>query len=247
MRRNFMLPSIALAIAVASGAFSWHAKGQSARAPTTVSAGGIHLSMPAVVGFRVPDSDERQVMNIVRTGVPPHHRLLAMFLSDDDLKRFAAGDPPRLDQYYVAQIPKRAEAMSLTISDFQSVRRSIKDDHSMAMRAHSVSQREFVSSLERGGKGLINAVDLLRAAEPLALGIFEDYQHAVGVNYLTRERPDESIATKGRTLLTTSVATVLRSRLVFLDGACATRTADDIVRCRHQMKDWVELLHAANP
>ncbi len=236
--------SIALAICIASGALSPPARSQSARAATTVLAGGIHLSLPAVAGFRIPDGDERHVMNFVRAGVPPQHRLLALFLSEDDLSRFAVGDLPRLDQYYVAQIPKRAEAMSLTISDFQMVRRSMKDDHSMAMRAHSAIQRNFVNSLARGGKSVINGAAVMRSAEPLALGIFEDYQHAVGVNYLTLERDGHDGA--GRTLLTTSVATVLRGRLVFLDGACATRTVDDVARCRHQMKEWVELLHAAN-
>jgi len=245
MHRYYGPCSIALAICIASAVLSTPVRSQSARAPTIVLAGGVHLSLPAVTGFRIPDGDERQVMNFIRAGVPPQHRLLALFLSEDDLRRFAAGDLPRLDQYYVAQIPKRAEGMSLTISDFQSVRRSMKDDHSMAMRAHTASQRDFVDSLMRGGTSVINGAAVMRSAEPLALGVFEDYQHAVGVNYLTLERDGHDGA--GRMLLTTSVATVLRGRLVFLDGACATRTADDVSRCRHQMKEWVEVLHAANP
>jgi hypothetical protein len=236
-----------LLLGVLAGSLSAPLHGQSARSATVVSVSGVQLALPAVTGFRVPEGDERLVMDVVHVGVPPQHRLLALFLSEDDIQRFADGQSPKLDRYYVAQIPKRAEGMVVTVSDFQSVRRSMKDDHSLLMRAHTAGERDAIKSIDRGGRVSIETRLPLRPAEPLALGVVLDSEHAVGVHYLTPKRPVDEQAPDGRQSLTISIATVLRNRLIFLDGACDTRTFDDIVRCRRNMQEWLTLLRAANP
>jgi hypothetical protein len=236
-----------ISLALLTGMFSAQPQAQSARTPTVVSLSGVQLQLPVVTGFRAPEEVERPVMNEVRVGVPPQHRLLALYLPEDDFKRFADGEPPRLDRYYVVQIPKRAEGMVVTVSDFQSVRRSMKDDHSLLMRAHAPGERDAIKMIDRGGRTMVDSHLPLRTALPLALGIVEDSERAVGVHYLTRERPVDESAPDGRRMLTISIATVLRNRLIFLDGACDTRTLDDIVRCRRSMKEWLALLQAANP
>lgn len=247
LRIELMMNGQIFALGLLIGMGCAPANAQSARTSTIVTVSGVQLALPAVAGFRAPEGDERLVLNTVRVGVPPQHRMLALLLSEDDFKRFAEGELPRLDRYYVVQIPKRAEGMVVTISDFQSVRRSMKDDHSLLMRAHSAGDRDAIKAIDRGGRTLVDTRLPLRTAEPLALGIVEDSESAVGVHYLTRERPGDEFAPDGRRMLTISIATVLRNRLIFLDGACDTRTFDDIVRCRRNMKEWIALLHAANP
>ncbi|MSQ20557.1 MAG: hybrid sensor histidine kinase/response regulator [Betaproteobacteria bacterium] len=125
-------------------------QGQSARTSMVVSAGGVQLALPVVAGFRAPEGDERVVMSAVRVGVPPQHRMLALFLSKEDLKRFTEGEAPRLDRYYVVQIPKRAEGIAVTISDFQSVRHAMKNDHSLLMRGHSAGAAIRAKAIQRG-------------------------------------------------------------------------------------------------
>jgi len=237
---------LACVVGIACWMSSVVAMAQPSRGGVSVTLGGTVVSIPPIVGFRVPSESEREILSIVRPSVPPGHRLLATFFAESDLQRFAAGREPRIDQFQVAQVARRVEALDVTVSEFQGVRRAIKDDHSVLVRALTPAQRRQIDAIERGGPGLMPSLIQVSFAEPLPLGTIEDHERAVGIHYLTRAFRDEDGGRADRISVAASIAVWVRSRILYLDALCVTPTADDFTRCRKQLRDWIAAVQATN-
>ena len=48
-------------------------------------------------------------------------------------------------------------------------------------------------------------------------------------------------------MILASVATVVRGKLLYLNGACTFHTMIDLSRCNSQVNAWLSALHAVNP
>ena len=70
--------------------------------------------------------------------------------------------------------------------------------------------------------------------EPIPLGVFEDTERSIGVTLLSRVRAEAHEARTEDLMLSASVVTVVRGKLLYLNGVCTFHSMIDLSRCNSQ-------------
>jgi hypothetical protein len=93
------LPALLLAAALFSP--------QAAAAPFGVQVGDSRIGLDAPAGFSDTSfTGSPRLTELAETLTSPSNRILLFAISDGDLRRFMAGDPPELRRYMIAVTPK---------------------------------------------------------------------------------------------------------------------------------------------
>ena len=214
---------------------------------TRVAAGGVDLIVPAINGFRFPTERERGINALVAPFILPKNRLLAALLTDGDLRLFASGRPPGFDEYLVLQIPRSIEGRAVTLDEFQSLRRGIREQQKSAQIQVSPTVKRQLSDASKQMSDRAGVKIRISITEPIPLGVFADTERSIGVTLLSRVRADAHEAITEDLMLSASVVTVVRGKLLYLNGACTFHSMIDLSRCNAQLNAWLSALHAANP
>ncbi len=204
------------------------------------------LIVPPISGFRFPSGQERNVLEIVKNFVLPNNRLLAALLTDADLRKFAAGHQPELDDYFVLQIPRSIENRAVTLSEFQPLRRGIRDAQESAQFRVSPTVKRQLADAAKQTSDRTGVKIVITITDPIALGVFEDTESSIGVTLLAKVRADAPTARSEDLMVSASVATVVRGKFLYLNGACAFLSMSDISRCNSHVKAWLAAVQAAN-
>ena len=90
-------------------------------AATTVSArvGGDSINIPAPTGFFDTKASAPQFTAMVERGAPPRQRLLATFLTADDLRQASAGAMPEMHQTISVYAASSSESSVVSDEAFQ--------------------------------------------------------------------------------------------------------------------------------
>jgi len=214
---------------------------------TRVVAGGVALIVPAINGFRFPNERERGVYALVAPFILPKNRLLAVLLTDGDLRLFADGRDPGLDDYFVLQIAHSIEDRAVTLGEFQPLRRGIRELQESAQIRVSPTVKRQLAEASKQTSDRAGVKITISITDPIPLGIFEDTERSIGVTFLSRVRAEAHEVRTEDLMLSASVTTVVRGKLLYLNGACTFHSMIDLSRCNSQVNAWLSALHAANP
>jgi len=214
---------------------------------TRVDAGGVALIVPTINGFRNPTEGERGVYDLVAPFIFPKNRLLAALFTDRDLRLFAGGREPEFQDYFVLQIPRSIEGRTVTLDEFQPLRREIREQQESAQIRISPTVKRQLAEASKQTSDHAGAKIKISITDPIPLGVFEDTERSIGVTFLSMLRVE---AHDGRTedlMLSASVATVVHGKLLYLIGTCTFHSMIDLSRCNSRVNAWLSALHAANP
>lgn len=241
------LPTRVLSLLIVLLAFVATATAQVPENSTRVVAGGVALTVPAINGFRLPTERERGVYALVEPFILPKNRLLAALLTDGDLRFFAGGRNPKFDNYFVLQIPLSIEDRAVTVSEFQALRRGIREQQQSAQIQISPTVKRQLAQASTQASDRAGAKITINITEPIPLGVFEDTERSIGVTFLTKVSTEANEARSEDLMLSASVATVIRGKLLYLNGVCTFHSMIDLSRCNSHVSSWLSSLHAANP
>ena len=214
---------------------------------TRVAPGGVVLIVPAINGFRFPAEQERGVYALLAPVILPNSHLLAALLSDADFRLFASGHNPELNDYFILQIPRSIEDRAVTLSEFQSLRRGIREQQESAqIRVSPIVMRQL-AEVSKQASDRAGVETTITITEPVSLGVFEDTERSIGVTILSKVRAETHAAQTEDLMLSASATTVVRGKLLYLNSACTFHSMIDVSRCNSQVKTWLFALHAANP
>lgn len=214
---------------------------------TRVVAGAVTINVPAINGFQLPIGQERAISALVEPFIIPKNRFLAALLTSADIRLFAAGGALKLDEYLVLQIPRSIENRAVSLTEFQPLRRGIRESQEAGqLRISPVVKRQLTEASkqmsDRSGSKITISI-----TEPIPLGVFEDTERSIGMTLLSRVSTRAHEARTDNLMLSSSVVTVIRGKLLYINGACTFNSMADVSRCNSYAKTWLSKLHAANP
>jgi hypothetical protein len=245
---EIMLTRIPLLLIVFTFAFVATASAQETAHSMRVDAGGgVSLIVPAIKGFRFPTEGERGVYDLVALFVSPKNRMLAALFTDRDLRLFAGGRKPKFDDYFVLQIPRSIEGRAVTLDEFQPLRRSIREQQESAQIRISPTVNRQLAEASKQTSDLTGEKIKFRVTEPIPLGVFADTERSIGMTILSMLRVDTNDGRTEDLMLSASVVTVVRGKLLYLNATCTFHSMIDLSRCNSQVNAWLSALHAANP
>lgn len=214
---------------------------------TRVTAGGVSLIVPAISGFRFPTEGERGVYTLIATFTLPKNRLLAALFTDKDLRLLAGGRDPEFHDYFVLQIPRSIEDRAVPLDEFQPLRRQIRELQKSAQIRISPTIKRKLAEASKQTSDRTGRKIKISITDPIPLGVFEDTERSIGTTFLSRVRDDANEGQTENLMLSSSVATIVRGKFLYLNGTCTFDSMNDLSRCNSQVSAWLSALHAANP
>ena len=167
-----------------------------ADANVEVDVGGVKIDVQAPNRFYEISSLSSETREIAEMGTPSTNRLLAVFVSEEDLGRIVKSESPILERYILLQVSRRLEAANISNTDFQKLVTHFKDQQNVLFNKH---KDKIDSLLEDATKKMSKEYDLLlkmKLGENISLGVFLEQPNAFGFTNLMKYR----VATEGEEL-----------------------------------------------
>ena len=245
MAARHFIQRLFLLFAVVFGAT---ASGQPPEKFAKVAPGGVVLSVPPINGFRFPTEQESgNIYAAIAPFVLPKNRLLTVLLTDSDIRLISSGREPKLNSYFVLQVPRSTEGRVVTLGEFQSLRRGIREQQASAQLEISPNVKLQLAEASRVTTQRTGAKIRIEVSSPIPMGVFEDTERSIGATFLSKWRAESGGTHSDDLMLSASVATIVRGKLLYLNGSCTFRSIEDVSTCNNLVKDWLSALHHSNP
>jgi hypothetical protein len=224
-----------------------HSASFSAESAVTERVGSTSVSLPTPPGFTEASGPAPGFRRLGETMTPPTNRLLAVFLSDGDIVRAAAGKPPELIRYFMVQTLRHTEGMVLTPADFAQVRDLLRTQYKELLhRAKPGFQGELDRMAGEFGKQA-GASDLsLKLGEMTALEVFDDRPQSISLLALTKYVVHAAGKTEEAPVAMSMTTAILKGKVVYLYAYSRYRSAADIEWVRSEMSAWSARVQGAN-
>lgn len=212
-----------------------------------VVVGGVTINVPAINGFQLPVGQGRSVSALVEPFIIPKNRLLTALLTNADMRLFVAGGTLKLDEYLVLQIPRSIENRAVSLAEFQPLRRGVRESQEAGQLRISPTVYRQLTEASRQMSDRSGSKITISITEPIPLGVFEDTERSIGMTLLSKVSATAHEARTDDLMLSSSVVTVVRGKLLYINGACTFNSMADVSRCNSYAKAWLSKLQAANP
>ena len=149
--------------------------------------GPVSLSLPSPDGFTEPSVLVPQLRQIGETMTPPTNRLLALFVSDGDVKLAVSGKEPELTRYFMVQTLRKTEANVVTTNEFLRLRNLLRGQYQELLSRVAPRVQGHLDSAARSIGKDSGIPDLsLRVGELRAVEIFDDRSTSISLLALTK-------------------------------------------------------------
>lgn len=229
-------------------AFGATASGQPPQTFAKVAAGGVALSVPLIKGYRFPTEQESSIVfAAIAPFILPKNRLLTGLFTHTDILLISSGREAKLDSYFVVQMPRSTEGRVVTLSEFQPLRRGIREQQASAQIAISPTVKRQLAEASRVVTERTGARIRIDITSPIPMGVFEDTERSIGVTFLSKIRAEAGGTHSDDLMLSASATTVVRGKLLYINGSCTFRSMEDVSICGNLIRVWLSALHDSNP
>lgn len=208
---------------------------------------GQEIKIQAPVGFYEISSLSPETRRIVETLTPPTNRLLAVFVSEEDLGRILKGESPVLNRTVLLQVNRELENIKFTNELFLQLVNLIKKQQNTLL---SETKSKVNSVLDNAGKTFSKKFDVqlkIEVGEQVPLGIFNDKPKVLAFASLSKYEikvEDEKV----------DLVRVIGSSLILLKGRMFYayinsdyKTKNDVNWIKSKSKKWADSLLRSNP
>ena len=211
-----------------------------------VEIGGVRIDVQAPKGFHEISSLSPETRKLAETMTPPNNRLLAVFVSEEDLGRIMKGDPPMLERYMFLQTFRGLENSNVSNAKFQKIVSQVKEQQSMLL---SKLKKDVATLVEGAAEKMSKEYELslkIKMREQVPLGVFYEKHNAVGFSSLGKyqvetegEKLDHVVASGTSFILT-------RSKILYAYVYGAYKGQSDLDWVRSKSKEWANSLLSLN-
>jgi hypothetical protein len=213
----------------------------------TERVGAVNLSLPLPAGFTEPSALVPQLRQLGETMTPPTTRLLAIFVSDKDVKLALSGTEVTLIRYFVVQTSRKNEENTFTINDFSKFRNVLRGQFQELIASAAPEIQGQLDSASRSiGKGAgINDFQL-RVGETKAIEIFDDTSTSISLLFLSKHTVQVAGKVEEVPMAMALTTAIVKGKLVNFNAYSRYRSSQDIEWIRSQTKMWLTRVNSAN-
>lgn len=209
--------------------------------------GGIPIAFPAPPGFTDASSISKDLLGVGEAITPPTNRLLALFISEPDIKRVASGKSATLRRYFMAQTLRKLESTNVSARDFAKLREMFKQQQSdLLERNRSKTQQNLDAALRQLVRKFRDPSLAVKVGEILPLGIFHDRDSSVGMVALAKY----SFMIDGKTeeipMAMAMMAALVKGRVIYLYTYSVYKSNADFEWALSVSEQWVSTVASVN-
>ena len=216
-----------------------------APAQTTVSryaasVGGTEIALPIPPGFDEAGARAPGVRQLGSNFTPASNRLLAMFVSEADLRAAESSRPPALRRYFLVQTLRSAEAQTITADSFAPVKRVLRTQFDAVLAsARPQINAEAASASSKTGEQIGRPDLSVKIGEIVPLGIFDERPSSISVALMTKVAIKTGSIDQEVPLAMALTTLVLNSRVVYFYAYSYYESDADLDWIRSATGDWL--------
>ena len=211
-----------------------------------VEIGGVRIYVQAPIGFHEISTLSPETRKLAETMTPPKNRLLAVFVSEDDLGRIMKGEAPQFERYMFLQVFRELENSNISTAQFQQLVAQVKEQQNTLQ---SKLKKDVATLVEGAAEKMSKEYELslkIKMGEQVPLGVFYEKHNAVGFSSLGKyqvetegEKLDHVVASGTSFILT-------RSKILYAYVYGAYKGQSDLNWVRSKSKEWANSLLSLN-
>lgn len=211
-----------------------------------IEVGDKMVSIPAPAGFHEISELSPKVREFAESVTPPHHRLLAVFVSDDDFQRIAKGESPEMRKYMLLQVNRKLEHRSVSDTQFSQLVGQVKQEHHNLREKTKDTTDSWLSDASGKLSKEYGAIVDLAVGEPMPLGVFLEQNGAIGFAQLVKSRI--SIGGEQIDYLVIGGASLMKVRGKVLEAYVNSKyeAQNDVEWVRATSRTWIDQILATN-
>lgn len=211
-----------------------------------IDVGGLKIDIHAPEGFHEVSSISPETRELAEIMTPPENRLLAVFISDEDLRKITNGEKADFNRYMLLQVYRKTENTNVSPEQFQKISSQIKEQQNTLL----VNAKEYIDNHFDGvTEKLSKESDVflqIKIGEQIPLGIFLDKQNALGFANLSKYMIEENGQQNTNVLTACSSVILIKDKLLFSYVYSNYKAQNDIIWAKSTSKEWVNSLLTAN-
>jgi hypothetical protein len=193
------------------------------------------IDIPCPPGFAEVGENRRDIFPAA-----PNNRLLAIFVSERDLKLLDGEISKDIEHYMQVQVSRRAEDHPFSTTDFNQLVNSVKDEQDAALEEVRNEMNTLLSNTAKKSEDFPQ----MEIGKPIPLGTFLDKENAYGFAMLM------SLNAGGRpepmTMVCGACFVRVKERLLFTYTYGKHEGMQSIEWVHRISQDWVEMIIRAN-
>ncbi len=236
-RRIKLIPLISLVLSFVISEFAY---------AVSVNIGVQKINIPSPTGFSEISSISPETVGMLQDMCPPSNRLLAVFLSQEDVGKIMRGDSAQFEQYMTVQSVKKIEGQSFAKYQFAELRKMLRTQYETLYE----DQRDSIDTLmNSAGKSLSKRLDEkidLKIGGVVPLGVDSESASSITMSQLAKY----NVSTTGQAIeyivAGTITALLVNGRVVYLNVYSIYEARSDLEWTRETSKKWIQKILSAN-
>lgn len=213
------------------------------------SIGGKKILIPAPKEFSDPSLTFPKVSQFGEAMTASTNRLLALFISDDDVKAMLAQTPPQLQRYFMVQTLRVAENAAMSTQDFSGIKNQLKNQYKKVIADNAAKMQleidRAVDRLNSDSKAIQEKKMSLKMGELKIVDVIDDEKFVTLIAKILVQA-EVSGEVKEIPMVLGLATTMVKGKIIYF--ACYNRFESDadISWIKTQSLEWMPLLFSAN-
>ncbi|GAB2181377.1 hypothetical protein DLREEDagrD3_16000 [Denitratisoma sp. agr-D3] len=212
----------------------------------TYEIGGQSLQIPSPSGYQEVRSVAPHIYALGASLTPRDNRLIAMFVSNEDVNAAAKGREPRLDKYYLVQTLRNVEGKELSEANFREVQGVLKAQFQAAAKQIAPEIQALIESVSKSSEFAERLGSQMQVGQIIGLEVFEEARNSISWLTVTKLRTTK----KGRVIdyaVVGAMTTVyVKGQLLAMYVCSRLRAKSDFDWVKQQSMTWLKAINAHN-
>ena len=192
-----------------------------------IEVGGVKIDVQAPIGFHEISSLSPETRNLAETMTPPSNRLLAIFVSEDDLGRIMKGEAPEFGRYMLLQVFRELENTNISNGQFRQLVAQIKEQQNTLSKEYELSQK-------------------MKIGEQVPLGVFFEQSNAIGFASMVKYQAEAEGEKLDYVVAGGTSFIRVKQKVLYAYVYGTYENQDDLNWVRSKSREWVDSLLTFN-
>lgn len=207
---------------------------------------GQTIPVPAPTGFSEIGKIAPNTFSMFEAVLPVENRLLAVFVSEENVGRLLRGEAPVLDKYMLVDSPKELEESTLTKAQFAGLRTALRRQYAAPTQNAPERMNEAVV---KAGKALsrLSGTQVDLTVEGIApLGIDSETASSITMSLLARYKTLAGNEHVQQVTAGTTTTLLVKGKILHLNVYRVYKDENDLAWTRERSQSWVKSILTTN-
>lgn len=208
-----------------------------------VNLGGVDINIKAPKGFYEVSTLSPQTHRLVESFTPVNTRLLAVFVSENDLGRILKGEDPLLKQRLSVKILHNAENINMSTQKFKEITSANYDYfNDLLQKIMPNIKTNTENHVEAYFSNKLNIKAQVKLGEMIPLDVSNNKPNRFTATMITRVQYSVAGVQDSYVKVSSNSYILLKGKMLLLEVYNHFDTEDDINWVKQKNKEWVDLL-----